>query len=118
MSIQYQNEKLLDIPIPEDSVSLGRISASGINAYVLVDNILLGGNYSFPTVSITLKGITVPPLAKPGKGGTGDTFSFRGQSWVVLDVVEGAKFLIAGVEKYTSWTVTGVDLSEGRISIS
>ncbi|MGL5923686.1 hypothetical protein [Chroococcidiopsis sp.] len=117
MGVRYSQEKFAGYPVPEDGVSFSKLSASGISAYVALSNIVFSGNYTFDTISITLKGITVPPYNKPGKSGYGGVFSFRNRNWTVIDVVEGPKFNIAGTDKFISWTVTGVDLTAGRISI-
>jgi hypothetical protein len=117
MSIHYENEKLFDIPIPEDSVSFGKISAQGITALVEHGGIVISGNYSLPSVTITFKGITTAPTPAPGKTGFGATFTFRGKSWTVIDVTEGAKFRIAGIAKFSSWSLTAVSFTSGRVSI-
>lgn len=107
-----------DIPIPEDGVSRGKISAQGINAYIEVNGVILGGSYSFDTVTITLKGITTPPFSSPSKTGLGSSFSYDGKTWTIIDVVPGAYFFIGGTKKYFSWSVTGVDMTSGRAQIA
>jgi hypothetical protein len=115
--VRYQQEKLCDYPVPEDGFQTGKISASGINAYVKHNNTVIQGNYTYTTVTITLKGITTPPFSKPSVRGFGGNFTFRGNTYTIYDIIEGPKFLIAGTEKFVSWTVSGVDFSSGRISI-
>lgn len=115
--VRYEQEKLGDYPIPEDGYSTGNISATGINAYVKHANTIVQGNYIYPTVTITLKGITNPPYSKPGKQGFGGTFTFRGNQYTIYDVTEGAKFKVAGTDKFITWSVSGVDFSAGKIKI-
>jgi hypothetical protein len=118
MTIRYSNEKLLGIPIPDDGVSFGQISANNITTLVEINNVVVSGSYSFETVTITLKGITNPPIPKPTPTSFGSSsFSFRGRTWKVIDTQQGAKFRIADVEKYSSWSVTGVDLDNPVIKI-
>lgn len=117
MSI-FSSEKFLTYPLPEDGVAFGKLSASGISALAQVGNIIFSGSYSFDTVTITLKGITTPPFTKPtAVNFANQTFTFRGRNWVVLEVTEGAKFKVAEVEKFASWSVTGVDLNTPLITI-
>lgn len=118
MGIQYSNEKLLSYPIPEDGVSFSKVAATGINTFISMKNKVFGGGYSFDSVTITLKGITDPPFEKPPVNGIGDEFTFRNRTWTILDVQEGAKFKIAGTMKYSSWSVTAVDLNSGRVIVS
>lgn len=106
-----------NIPVPEDGVSRGKISAQGINAYIDVNGIILGGSYSYDTVTITLKGITAPPFAAPGSSGVGGSFGYDGRGWTIIDVTPGAYFYIGGTKKYFSWSVTGVDLTNGKAQI-
>ena len=106
-----------NIPVAEDGVSRGKISAQGINAYIEVKGVILGGSYSFDTVTITLKGITAPPFGAPGKTGVGGDFGFDGRGWTIIDVTPGAYFFIGGTKKYFSWSVTGVDLTNPRAQI-
>jgi len=115
ISLRYP--KLNGIPVPDDGVSPGKISAQGITAYIEVDGVLLQGNYSFDTLTITLKGITTPPFSKPDKTGLGSTFSYSDRTWRILDIQEGACIYIAGTKKFFSWSVTGVDMDSGRAVI-
>lgn len=105
------------IPIPEDGISYGKISAQGINAYIEVDGILLGGNYSFETLTVTFKGVNSAPFSKPEQTGIGSEFSYDGRTWKITDVTPGAFCVIGGRKKYFSYTVTGIDFSSGRVNI-
>lgn len=117
MAIRYENEKLFGLPIPEDGVSLGKIAVQGVTALVAQQNVVVSGSYSLPTVTITFKGISTPPIAIPAKDGIGGSFSFRGKQWTVTDVVEGGKYQIAGTVMFSSWTLTAVSFTSGKVVI-
>lgn len=109
--VRYSQETLNDIPIPEDGVSFSNISASGITPYLKIQNIIVSGSYGFETVTITLKGIQTALFSKPAAQTIGSqSFSFRGRTWRVIDTQEGAKFNIAGQTRFSTWSVTGVDM--------
>lgn len=117
MAIRLAYEKVLDIPIPPDGVSFGKISAEGITAYLSLSKVIMSGSYTYDTVTITLQGIKTPPLQHPRtKPGT-ITFPFRGRTWTVLDVIEGNIIKIANTSLYMTWACTGVDLQTPSISI-
>jgi len=116
--INYSTEKLNNIPIPEDGVSFGNISATGITPYLNIGNTIFSGSYGYETVTITLKGISIPPFTKPVASTIAtQTFSFRNRTWHITDVVEGNKFNIGGQTKFSTWSVTGVDFSTPIIKI-
>lgn len=117
MAIQLAYEKLLDIPIPPDGVSFGKISADGITTYISSNRVLLSGSYTYDTVTITLQGVRVPPLAHPRTNPGALTFPFRERTWTVLDVVEGAIIKISNNSLYMTWACTGVDLQTPSVSI-
>ena len=119
MSSVYKNEKFMDYPVPSDGVSFGTINASNINTLISIDNIVISGSYSFETVTITLRGIITPPLNKPSSKNIGNvTFSFRGKSWKLIEVIEGNRFNIGGTYKYESWSCTGVNTSNPLIKVT
>lgn len=110
--LNYSQETLNGIPIPEDGVSFGNISANGITPYIKLRNAIFSGSYGYDTVTITLKGIDSPLFSRPTPSTMAQqSFSFRGRTWRVVDVQEGAKFNIAGKSMFSSWTVTGVDMN-------
>ena len=116
--VNYSNEKLGAYPIPEDGVSFGSISAAGITPYIKLGKGIYSGSYGFDTVTITLKGIQVPPYNTPTPATIGNaTFGFRNRTWRVIDVQEGAKFNIGGQTRFSSWSVTGVDINTPRVKI-
>lgn len=109
----YNTEKFQGYPVPQDGISFGSISANGISTFIGVGNTILSGNFSFDTITITLKGIDFPaPFLKPTTTNSGDTtFQFRNRKWVITDVTEGYIFTIGSQKKYESWSITGVDLN-------
>lgn len=117
MGIALAYEKVLDIPIPNDGVSFGKLSADGITTYLSLGNHLLSGSYSYDTVTITLQGIITPPLAHPRTKPGSITFPFRGRTWTLLDVQPGNIILIGSTPKYMTWAFTGVDLNTPSVSI-
>lgn len=111
--VRYSQEKLNDIPIPEDGVSFSNISANGITPYLKIRNVIVSGSYGFETVTITLKGIETPPYNKPSPQTiASQPFTFRGRTWHVIDTQEGAKYNIAGQTRFSTWSVTGVDMNK------
>lgn len=117
-NIRYSQEKLGDIPIPEDGVSFSNISANGITPYLKIGSSIYSANYGYETVTISLKGIQTPPYNKPTPKTMGtESFSFRNRNWKVIDVQEGSKFNIAGETRFSSWSVTGVDTSKPILKI-
>ncbi len=115
----YQDEKFLGIPIPQDGVSFGSISVNNITALLQVNNYVFGGSLTFSTVTITLKGIGLPPpfASVSAKDVGKNTFQFRDKTWNLLSTSEGSRFKIAGETRLASWTCTGVDLSSPKISV-
>jgi hypothetical protein len=117
MAIRLAYEKFLNIPIPPDGVSFGKINADGITTFLSTGNTLLSGSYSYDSVTITLQGILNPPLTHPGRNVGSVTFSFRNRTWTLLDVQEGNIIIIANTPKYLTWSCTGVDLRNPSVSI-
>jgi hypothetical protein len=117
MGIKLAYEKLLDIPIPPDGVSFGKLSAEGITTYLSLSKTILTGSYTYDTVTITLQGVILPPLQHPRLSPGSITFPFRGRTWTLLDVVEGNIIKIANISKYMTWACTGVDLQIPSVSI-
>lgn len=118
MSSIYTSEYFYSYPIPQDGVSFSSVNAENIKTYIAVGNTLFGGSYSFDTVTITLKGINIPPFTKPLSSNiTTTSFTFRNRTWILLDVVEGYKYNIAGSARYESWSCTGLDITTPRIKI-
>lgn len=109
--VRFGYETLNGVPIPEDGVSFGNISASGVTPYIRIRNAVFGGSYGYDTVTITFKGLENGLFSKPKPNSIGaQTFAFRGRNWRVIDVQEGAKFNIAGQTRFYTWSVTGVDM--------
>lgn len=118
MAINFSTEKFLDIPLTEDAVSLGTLNASNITPYLKLNNTIVSGSYGYETITITLKGIDVPPFDKVTAENIGQqTFSFRDREWKVIKTQEGSTFNIAGQKRYFSWSVTGVDMNTPLINI-
>lgn len=117
MALRIAYEKFLNIPIPLDGVSFGKLNADGITAFLSTGKTLLTGSYSYDTVTIALQGILTPPLAHPRTKIGPATFSFRNRTWTLLDVQEGNIIIIASTPKYMTWSCTGVDLNTPSVSI-
>lgn len=116
--ISFSQEKFYGLPIPEDGVSVSSVSASNLNILLKVNNnTLLTGNYSLPTVTITLKGIFEPPIEKPTVDTFGATFSFRGDEYIVTEIIEGIHINIGGQEMITTWSISGVNITKPYIKI-
>lgn len=116
--IDYANEKFLGIPIPEDGVSFGTVSASGITPYLKINNTIVSGSYGYQTVTITLKGIGEPPLQPVTAANLGtQTFTYRGKTWVVTNTTAGARFSIGAISRLYTWSCTGVDTSTPILSV-
>lgn len=115
----YTGETFYDYPVPQDGVTSGSISAENVSASVQIDNVIVGGSVTFPTITITLRGIPVPgPLVAPTAKSVGQTFFlFRGRQWRLLSVSTGPRFYIAGEPRFMEWSCTGVDTTRQNISI-
>jgi hypothetical protein len=118
MGVRYSTEKFMGIPIPEDGISFGTISAAGITPYLKINNAIFSGSYGYETITITLKGIGEPPIAQISAANIAQPqFTFRDKTWKVIDTQLGNRFNIAGQWRYNTWTVTGVDTSRPIIKI-
>lgn len=118
MAISLAFEKLGNIPIKPENITSGTISAAGISTYSGIGNTVFAGSYVYDTITINLEGIVTPPYSKPGKNPGQATFSFRGKTWNILNVDEGNRIIIGGTNKYLTWSITGVNLADPRISVS
>jgi hypothetical protein len=118
MGLAVAYEKVGDIPIRPESISFGTISAAGISAFVASGRTVFSGSYSFDTVTLTLEGIIDPPYSRPGVNPGQDTFTFRNRTWHITDIQEGGTISIAGQSKYLTWSMTGVDLDNPKITVS
>lgn len=117
MALNVAYEKFMGIPVPLDGVSFSKLSADGITTYLSLGNTLLTGSYTYDSITITLQGITTPPLAHPRTKPGSTSFSFRGRTWRLLDIQEGNIIKIASQSKYMTWACIGVDLDNPSVSI-
>lgn len=116
----FGSEFLYGYPIPEDGISFGSISANGITALLEINGLIVSGSISYPTLTVTLKGIAYPPpipkqdLTVENVGSY--SFTHRDIEYKVLSVSEGARFKVGNDWRLFTWSVTGVDVSNLRFS--
>lgn len=113
MSLRFGSEFLFGYPIPEDGLSFGTVSAQNITPLLEVNGLIIGGSLSYPTLTITFKGIADPPPITREELSIENvanlTFNFRGTEYKVLNTTEGARFRVANTWRLFTWSVTGVD---------
>jgi hypothetical protein len=120
--LSFSQEKLFGYPLESGAVSFGKINAQNANAFFLLNNSsLLAGSITYETVTINFKGIKVAdiPFQKPSLQEFGSqSFSFRGQTWIVIAVDYGGIYTVGSEQCYRTYTIQGVEFNNPEFAIS
>lgn len=117
----FGSEFLYGYPIPEDGLSFGSVSATGITPLLNVNGLIISGSINYPTLTVTLKGIAYPPpitkseLTVENVGSL--SFVHRDITYKVLSVSEGARFRVGADWRLFTWSVTGVDITNTKFEV-
>jgi hypothetical protein len=122
MGLNFSQEKLFGVPLKSGAVSFGKINARNVNAFFLLNgSSLLAGSVTYETVTLNFEGIKVAniPFEKPSLQTFGSqSFSFRGQTWIVIAVDYSGIYTIGSEQCYRNYTLTGVELNSPEFAIS
>lgn len=122
MGLSFSQEKLFGYPLKSGAVSFGKINTQNANAFFLLNNSsLLAGSVAYETVTINFEGIQVAaiPFDKPSLQQFGtQSFSFRGKTWIVINVEYGGIYTIGSQQCYRTYTLTGVESSSPEFVVS
>ena len=120
--LSFSQEKLFGFPLKSGAVSFGKINAQNANAFFLLNNSsLLVGSVTYETVTINFEGIKVAdiPFEKPSLQQFGSqSFSFRGQTWIVVAVEYGGIYTVGSEQCYRTYTIQGVEFNSPEFVVS
>ena len=120
MALDFSEEYVLGYPVSRDNISTGKISAANITTNVeMPSGVMFSGSLSYPTVTITFRGIPDPPPLErvTASNFAAQSFTFRGKTYRATAAGGSKYFFIGGQRCIDEWTLTGVDLSTPLIEV-
>lgn len=114
LRLSYEKVTINEVsyPVEPDGVSKGNVALYNITPYLKVGNSIVQGSLNYPTVTLTLKGLSYPPPLNPitPQNVSEQTFRFRNIDYILISAVEGGRIQINTTNDILlSWTITGVD---------
>ncbi len=122
MGLSFSQEKLFGYPLKSGAVSFGKINAQNASAFFLLNgSSLLAGSVTYETVTLNFEGIKVAdiPFEKPSLQTFGSqSFSFRGQTWVVIAVEYSGIYTVGSEQCYRNYSIQAVEFDNPEFAVS